>query len=141
MGAPELLALLLRFPEAEVRHALPALVFDLLRVAPDAELPPPLELVLLSWMDQAGLGPDAAPAEVQRALVETYRAAPISTELRTALAEALRSASVDGTAETALAFASFIGTRSAPTPLPAPTRASVRAGPLARFALEERSHD
>lgn len=141
MGAPELLVLFRRFPEAAVRHALPALVFDLLRSAPLAELPPPLELVLLAWMDQVGLGPKASPFEVQRALVETYRAAPISTELRTALAEALRGASVEGTAETARAFASFVGTRASRPDPQLRVRATVRAGPLARFALEETSHD
>lgn len=141
MGAPELLALLRSFPEAAVRHALPALVFDLLRAAPQAELPPPLEQVLLGWMDQAGLGPGATPVEIRRALVETYRAAPIATDLRTALSEALRGASLEGTADTARAFASFVGTRAPQPSAPLPVRATVRAGPLARFALEERSHD
>lgn len=144
MGAPELLALLQRFPESEVRHALPALAFDLLSAAPQAALPPPLELVLLRWMDQVGLGPSAAPVDVERALIATYRRAPISLPLRTALAEALRGESAQGAAQAARAFAAFLGNsdaRAQPPQSPPSVRAKVRAGPFARFALEETSHD
>lgn len=144
MGAPEMLALFRRFPEAAVRHALPAIVFDLLRAAPQAELPPPLELALLRWMDQVGLGPAAAPADVERALIATYRRAPISPLLRTALAEALWGESAQGAAEAARAVAVFLGSsdaRAEPPRSSSSVRAKVRAGPLARFALEENSHD
>lgn len=120
----------------EVRHVIPAIVFELLRREPETEVPAAVAAVLTQWMKSRKLESDASDEQVRAALVQTYQERPIHSELKLGLAELLRDLGV-GSSKQLRQFLDQDPQALKPIEDKPPPDGAVKNNPFARFALQK----
>lgn len=125
-----------RFSSGDIEHAIPLLVATFLAAEPELVIPAPVQIVVLEWMTQSGLGPNATVSELATALAQTYAARPVNAELRLGLCEMFGELLDTSTESTRARSAALVGVaRSTFEARAEPATGAVRASPIAAFAL------